>query len=260
MDISFLTHSLIIALLISLAINFCMFVVAFWLQSDKLTDISYAVTFVTIALSSFATSDGSLYHMALALLILLWATRLGGFLLYRVIKNGKDTRFDSMRKNLLKFGQFWVLQAITVWVVMVPSVFAFDSSSTIGLLQVAAILVCFIGLVCESAADFQKLAFHNDAKNKNKWIATGIWKYSRHPNYFGEILVWVGIYLYVLASLSPVQALIGLVSPLFIVILLLFVSGIPILEKSADKRWGTLPAYQEYKRRTSILFPLPRHK
>jgi len=258
MDISFLTHPLAIALLVSFVINLCMFIVAFWLQSDKLTDISYAATFATIALSRFITSDNSLYHIALTLMILLWSIRLGGFLLYRVIKNGKDSRFAGMRENFLKFGQFWLVQTVTVWLVMVPSVFALDSTSTIGPRQVGAILLWLIGLVCESVADFQKFAFHNNTKNKNKWIATGIWKYSRHPNYFGEILIWVGIYLYALASLSPIHALVGLISPVFIIILLLFVSGIPILEKSAEKRWGTLPAYREYKRQTSVLIPLPR--
>jgi len=91
--------------------------------------------------------------------------------------------------------------------------------------------------------------------NKDKWIDTGIWHYSRHPNYFGEILIWVGIYLYTLASLPLLPAIIGLVSPGFIIILLLFISGIPILEKSADKRWGSNPKYRAYKKQTSILIP-----
>ena len=251
---------LLTALVVSLAINLSMFLVAFWRQSDKLTDISYAATFATIAIWGFAVSEGSLYHIVLLAMVLLWATRLGGFLLYRVIKSGKDARFDGMREDFFKFGRFWLAQAITVWVVMIPSVFAFEASSDVGGFQIAAIVVWLIGLLCESTADFQKLAFSKNPKNKDKWIATGIWKYSRHPNYFGEILVWTGIYLYALGSLSSLQAIIGLVSPFFIITLLLFVSGIPILEKSADKRWGKLAAYREYKRRTSILIPLPRLK
>jgi len=117
------------------------------------------------------------------------------------------------------------------------------------------VAVWAIGLVCETIADLQKMAFSNDPANKDKWIDTGIWHYSRHPNYFGEILVWVGVYLYTLASLPLLPAVIGLVSPAFIIILLLFISGIPILEKSADKRWGSESKYQAYKKRTSILIP-----
>lgn len=258
MDNSILTSPLTLALLVSLAINLSMFLVAFRLQSDKLTDISYAATFVTIALWGFAVSRGDVFHTVLLVMVLLWALRLGGFLLYRVIKSGKDARFDDMRGDFLKFGRFWFAQAITVWVVMIPSVFAFHAVGALEGLQIAALVVWLIGLACESVADFQKLAFSNDPRNKDKWIASGIWKYSRHPNYFGEILVWIGVYLYVLSSLSLAETIVGLVSPLFIMVLLLFVSGIPILEKSADKRWGKLAAYQRYKKQTNVLIPLPR--
>lgn len=256
----FFANPLVMALIVSLVINLSMFLVAFRFQSDKLTDISYAVTFATIAIWGFTLSDKSWFHAILLTMVLLWALRLGGFLLYRVIKNGKDARFDDMRGDFLKFGKFWLAQAVTVWVMMIPSIFAFDTAPTVSTLQIIGGVVWLIGLLCETAADFQKLAFSSNPANKGKWIATGIWKYSRHPNYFGEILVWSGIYLYAVTSLSLLQAVIGLVSPLFIITLLLFVSGIPILEKSADKRWGSDPAYKAYKKRTSILIPLPPGK
>lgn len=253
-----ISHPLAVALGVSLVINLSMFVVAFRLQSDKLTDISYAVTFATIALWGLVTSEQSGYHVVLTAMIGLWALRLGGFLLYRVIRSGQDSRFDDMRGDFFKFGKFWVAQAVTVWVMMIPSVFAYSSTGTpYQPLLAAGVILWLIGLVCETIADFQKQAFSRDPKNKNKWVETGIWRYSRHPNYFGEILVWIGVYVYTLPALSSVEPLIALVSPLFIACLLLFVSGIPILEKSADKRWGTLPAYRAYKKRTSILIPLP---
>ncbi|HEY0964933.1 MAG TPA: DUF1295 domain-containing protein [Candidatus Saccharimonadales bacterium] len=252
--------TLVIALAVSLAINLSMFLVAFRLQSDKLTDISYAVTFATIAIWAFSSSDASLYHLLLLAVVILWSLRLGGFLLYRVVRSGKDSRFDDMRNNFLKFGRFWLAQAVTVWVIMIPSILAFDTHSSLNLVALIGILLWAIGLACESVADLQKLLFSMHPSNKDKWIDTGIWKYSRHPNYFGEILVWAGIYLYAAISLSLPQAVIALVSPLFIITLLLFVSGIPILEKSADKRWGKLPEYRQYKKHTSILIPLPRKK
>jgi len=255
MDSSSITTQLIVALAVSLGINLSMFLVAFWRKSDKLTDISYAATFATIAIWSFFASNQSRYHALLLAMVVLWATRLGGFLLYRVIKKGKDARFDGMRESFTKFGKFWLGQALTVWVMMIPSVLAFNAELSRNWLMPIGITIWAIGLVCETIADLQKMAFSNNPANKEKWIDTGIWHYSRHPNYFGEILVWIGVYLYTLASLPLPPAIIGLVSPAFIIILLLFISGIPILEKSADKRWGSNPRYQAYKKRTSILIP-----
>lgn len=257
MDALTFLDPIIVGLLVSLVINLAMFVVAFRLRSDKLTDISYAATFVTIAIWSFVMSEGSLFHVVLLAMLTVWALRLGGFLLYRVIRNGKDSRFDGVRESFFGFGRFWLAQAITVWVVMIPSVFAFGSEGSWTTLSFIGLAVWVIGFVCESVADFQKQVFSNNPANKNSWINSGIWKYSRHPNYFGEILVWIGIYLYVVAALTPLQATVGLISPAVIITLLLFVSGIPILEKSADKRWGEIPAYREYKARTSILVPAP---
>ena len=255
MNTSSIVSQLTVALVVSLGINLSMFLIAFWRKSDKLTDISYAATFATIAIWSFATSNQTWYHALLLLMVLVWAVRLGGFLLYRVIKKGKDARFDGMRESFTKFGKFWLAQAITVWVMMIPSVFAFNAEPSYDWLAITGVIIWAIGLVCETVADLQKLAFNNNPANKNKWIDTGIWHYSRHPNYFGEILVWVGVYLFTLASLPLLPAIIGLVSPAFIIILLLFISGIPILEKSADERWGEDPKYQDYKKRTSLLIP-----
>lgn len=130
MDALTFLDPIIVGLLVSLVINLAMFVVAFRLQSDKLTDISYAATFVTIAIWSFVMSEGSLFHVVLLAMLTVWALRLGGFLLYRVIRNGKDSRFDGVRESFFGFGRFWLAQAITVWVVMIPSVFAFGSEGS----------------------------------------------------------------------------------------------------------------------------------
>lgn len=255
-----MTEVLLFSLGLSLAINIAMFLVAFRLQSDKLTDISYAVTFITLGLFGFVRSEQELYHLVLFAMILIWGVRIGGFLLYRVIKNGKDARFDDMRDKFFLFGRFWVLQAITVWVLLIPSLFAFDNSGSSSLLVSLGVTVWLVGLVVESIADLQKYRFSQNPKNKGQWIEEGIWYYSRHPNYFGEIVVWVGVYLYVVTALSQGQALVGLVSPIFITTLLLFVSGIPLLEKSADKRWGSQKEYQRYKSSTSVLVPLPKKR
>lgn len=255
-----MTEVLLLSLGVSFAINIAMFFIAFWRQSDKLTDISYAVTFATLASFGFVRSDQTLYHVVLFVMILLWAVRIGGFLLYRVIKNGKDARFDDMRDKFFKFGRFWALQAITVWVLLIPSLFAFENSSRVALFVWIGVIIWAIGLLVESIADLQKYRFSQNPKNKGQWIEKGIWYYSRHPNYFGEMLIWIGVYVVAITSLPLDQALIGLISPIFITTLLLFVSGIPLLEKSADKKWGNDQAYKRYKSSTSILVPLPKRK
>jgi len=242
-------------LLISLFINILMFLLAFRLKSDKLTDISYAATFAVLALVAFSRSDKTAYHFILLSLILIWAARIGGFLLYRVMRAGKDKRFDGMRENFVKFSRFWLLQGLTVWVLMLSAVLGFQTANRSWTFVIAGAAVWLIGLAFETVADLQKYRFNDNPANSDKWIDVGLWRYSRHPNYFGEILVWLGVYIFVLASLTPWQALVASLSPIFITVLLLFVSGIPLLEKAADKKWGGQKEYVDYKRATSILIP-----
>ncbi len=237
-----------------------MFVIAFWRQTDRLTDASYAISFITLAVFATLNSDRHWLHLFVLSLIIIWAVRLGGFLLYRINTTGKDARFDDMRDKFWKFLRFWILQALTVWLLMIPVIFLAQQHEHITSLVYLGSIIWLIGLLTESTADFQKLAFTQKPNNKGKWIDEGIWYFSRHPNYFGEILVWIGIYLVIMPSLSSMQALIALISPLFIITLLLFVSGVPILEKNADAKWGRDKNYQNYKRRTSILIPRPPKK
>jgi steroid 5-alpha reductase family enzyme len=248
---------LLILLGVALGINLAMFFIAFRFQTDKLTDISYALTFIVLVLVIlFTTNWQSSMKVAAVGMVCLWAIRLGGFLLYRVHKSGKDSRFNALRSDFKKFLQFWVLQGISVWVILLPTLLLLSGQHTLaGPLTIIGVWIWAAGLVIEATADLQKYRFTSNSANKNKWIDQGIWKYSRHPNYFGEILVWVGMYLLAASSLSIPLTVIGIVSPLFVISLLLFVSGIPKLEQSADRRWGDNKDYREYKRRTSILIP-----
>jgi steroid 5-alpha reductase family enzyme len=250
---------LLILLGVALGINLVMFVVAFTFQTDKLTDISYALTFIVLALYGLFAHDASTTKTLGTALVCVWAIRLGSFLLYRIRKTGKDSRFDDIRGNFSKFLQFWVLQGLSVWVILIPLLLLLSTKRTsFTILSVVGLLIWGAGLVIETTADLQKYRFTSNPASKGQWIDEGIWKYSRHPNYFGEISVWVGVYLFAVSSLSNIQVLVALVSPLFIASLLLFVSGIPKLEKSADERWGADKRYQEYKRRTSLLFLSPK--
>lgn len=249
-------HDLWIIFIAAVGLNVIMFIPAFIYKTDKLTDISYAVTFIALVLFAYARSAQTWPHALLALLVVWWGVRLGGFLLMRVWKKGKDKRFDGMRENFFKFLRFWLLQGVTVFVVLLGALeFMRVSSPQVTLLSWAGTLIFLTGLYMEAAADLQKWHFSQNPKNKGKWIESGIWAKSRHPNYMGEMMVWIGIYLFVLPSLVGQQWLIAFASPGYIILLLLFVSGIPMLEKSADAKWGNDKDYQAYKKRVPVLIP-----
>lgn len=249
-------------LLIAVALNLAGFLVAFWRKSDKLTDFSYGASFLVIGLVALFANEGSKTKYLLLTLVGLWAVRLAGFLVIRIVKAKKDRRFDGVRENFWKFGAFWLGQAVLAWLIMLPAMFLLNNNLTAHGLKVPAVagaLISLFGLTIEAVADAQKFRFKQKPANKDRWIAEGLWKYSRHPNYFGEILVWAGIYIYCFGYISAAQRWIGLISPVVITFMLLFVTGIPKLEKYADQKWGGRPEYQKYKARTSLLVPLPPH-
>lgn len=243
-------------LLISVGINLILFIPAFSFKTDKLTDLSYSLSFIVLVVIALSLGSLSALHIVLALMVIAWGLRLGLFLFVRIKNMKKDKRFDGIRESFPKFFQFWVLQGISVWVILVPAFMAVNS----GLSNVFwfGLAIWAIGIITESVADIQKYKFKQ--RSKNEFIKTGLWKYSRHPNYFGEILCWIGIYLFVVPSLSTLKQVLALVSPLFITVLLLFVTGIPQVEKHAIKKYGNRKDYQNYRRRTSILIPWPPKK
>ncbi len=251
--------TILLYLLIVLGINIALFLIAYRLKSDKLTDISYALSFLALDVAIIIhTKRFDAYGFVLFLMVALWAVRIGGFLLIRVLHVGKDKRFDDMRDSFTRFGKFWVGQALTAWVLMLPVALAQDNNSgKVTTLALAGVAVWALGLIIEATADYQKYAFKLSPAKKHRWIQTGLWKYARHPNYLGEILIWVGIYIYCFEALNLAEKILGLSSPGLIAVLLLFVSGVPLLEKSADKRWGTLPEYRAYKAKTRMLIPIP---
>ncbi|NBU33180.1 DUF1295 domain-containing protein [bacterium] len=246
-------------LVVSIVINIIMFVPAFIYKTDKLTDISYAVTFAVVAIAGFLRSEQMTLHKIVLLLVLMWSLRLGTFLFIRINKMKKDVRFDGMREYFFKFLRFWLLQGATVFVVLLAASYAFmQKDPVITWLSILGIVVFVKGLAIEATADMQKFIFNGKPKNKGKWIDEGIWRASRHPNYLGEMMVWIGMYLVVLPSLTGNQWAWALLSPIYIVTLLLFVSGVPLLEKSADKKWGTNPAYKKYKKEVPSVMPTPK--
>jgi steroid 5-alpha reductase family enzyme len=249
---------LLFYLIISFAIQLVLFVPAFLFKTDKLTDLSYSLSFIILSLIAFFQNSYSLSKLILLLFICLWGIRLGGYLLVRIHQMKRDKRFDAIRNNVFKFGGFWLLQGITVFLVSINSLIFFNiSNPSFNLVSIIGILIWMVGFSIEVIADKQKNTFKNNTQNKDQWIESGLWRYSRHPNYFGEIFLWIGIYIFTLSSLTLIQSLIGLISPLFIACLIIFVSGLPKLEKMAEARWGEDPNYSDYKIRTSILVPWP---
>jgi steroid 5-alpha reductase family enzyme len=256
---------LLFYLLISVGFNLLLFIPAFIFKTDKLTDISYSISFVFLAVMAFLSEEGrNMWEVVFLLTIVLWAFRLGGYLLYRVIKMKKDARFDKMRNNFLKFGSFWLLQGITVWFVMIPALLFFLSENPVAIdttskiIFIIGVWIWSEGLTLETFSDIQKFKYIQKSKKegrKRHWIDVGFWKYIRHPNYLGEVIVWVGVYIAVISRVNFAAAILALIGPIFIYSMIRYVSGVPMLEKKADERYGDDPEYQKYKEETSLLVP-----
>ena len=251
-------NTILLSFLISLAVNAAFFAFAAARKTDVVTDLSYSLSFAVLAIVLPLSGAREPVQLAASLLVLIWAVRLGGYLLARILRIKVDHRFDKMRENPLRFARFWLLQAISVAVILLPVTYLVsqDAAPDVGLWAIAGAVVWLLGLVIEAVADAQKSAFKGKKENRERFIESGLWRYSRHPNYFGEMLVWWGLFIFAVPVLHG-AAFAVVIGPVFVTLLLLFVSGIPLLERSADAKYGDDPAYCAYKRRTSILVPLP---
>lgn len=251
----FMWEYIFLLLAISLLIQIILFIPAFLYKTDKLTDLSYSLSFFVLALVAFLKSAKDLGHLVVLIMVSLWAIRLGTYLFIRIRKIDRDKRFDGIRENFFKFLKFWLGQGVVVWLVMMSAILYFSKSVQLNTWSWLAVFIWLTALSIESIADWQKYVFINNKENKGQWIQSGLWKHSRHPNYFGEILHWLAIYIFVLNSLNFTESIIAFISPLFISIVIIFVTGLPMLEKEADKRWGDDENYIRYKKNTSVLIP-----
>lgn len=250
----------VLAFILSLAINSFFFIFAVSKQTDKLTDLSYGLSFIAIAwLSLIIKANYQPATLLLLTMINLWGIRLSAYLLIRILTIKKDSRFDQMRHQPLKFAQFWLSQAMAVAIISLPAVSLMSNTQNLNfnLISFLGLVIYLIGLCIETIADWQKFTFKKQSKNKDKWIGSGLWKYSRHPNYFGEMLVWWGVFIYVLPSLAKWQYL-TIISPIFICFILLFVTGIPLLEKSYKKKYANDPEFAKYQAQTNLLILGPK--
>ncbi|MFC1697882.1 DUF1295 domain-containing protein [Nanoarchaeota archaeon] len=245
-----MTDVFLITLAFAVIFNFLFFIPAFLFNTDKLTDISYALTFLILALITVSIPI-TVPKIILLCMIGLWALRLGGFLFIRMLHMKRDHRFDKIRGKFVKFGGFFLLQAFSAWVILIPSiVYLSNGDASLTALSWAGMAVWLIGISIEKIADWQKYKYK--CRNKKTLCVRGLWKYSRHPNYFGEILVWLGIFIFTMPLVWQ-YALINFISPLYITVLLLLVTGIPKLERHMQRKYGK--AFTKYKQSTSMLIP-----
>lgn len=230
-------------------------------QTERFYDLIGGLTYLSVVIFSlWAGSQSefpSLRELIISLLVIIWSLRLSTFLYFRIHRVGKDGRFDELKNSPIRFLVPWTLQGLWVFLTMIVVIVINSQqgpSPDIGIWDFIGLGIWILGFVIEVLADNQKSVFNSKLENKGKWIDSGLWSLSRHPNYFGEILLWSGIAIIGLSCLSGLE-LLTWVSPVFIYLLLTKISGVPLLDKRALEKWGEDPEYQKYRDKTFLLLP-----
>lgn len=240
-------------------VQWLVYVPSFLNQTEHYFDLTGSITYQLIAvLALILTETRDARTVILALMILVWAFRLGTFLFRRVRAAGKDDRFDKLKTNWAQFLMVWTIQGLWITFTAAAGLAAITSGqkSGLGVVGVIGIIVWTLGFGFEVVADRQKSAWRADPANAGKFITGGLWSWSRHPNYFGEFLLWVGVAIIAVPVLQGWQYL-TLLSPVFVYILLNRISGVPMLERKADRKWGGQEDYEAFKATTPVFFPRP---
>jgi steroid 5-alpha reductase family enzyme len=238
-------------------IQWLAFIPAYLLQTEKFFDLTGSITYISVITIAFIFSKAVDGRMVLLLaLVVIWAIRLGTFLFGRIKKAGKDDRFDEIKPSFIRFLNVWTIQGLWVTFTMAAALVAITTTyrKELDLFALVGFLIWVFGFIIEVVADSQKSRFSASPDNKGKFIQTGLWSRSRHPNYFGEIVLWIGVTVIALPVLQGWQW-VALISPVFVMLLLTRVSGVPLLEKKADNKWGGQEDYESYKKRTPVLIP-----
>ncbi len=233
------------------------FIPAYLFQTEHYFDLIGSISYVaTVALAFILMPSFDARGLVVATLICVWAVRLGSFLFIRVKKAGQDRRFTQIKTKFFRFLLTWTLGGTWVFITMASGLAAMtsQSQSPIDAFLIIGAAMWALGFVIEVIADRQKTKFRKDPANADKFISSGLWSISRHPNYLGEIILWIGIAVIALPVLSGWQW-VTLISPIFVSFLLLKVSGVPLLENNAESRWGDDPEFRQYKARTPSLIP-----
>lgn len=249
----------VFALLVGLAflIQWLVFIPAYWRQTEKFFDLTGSLTYISVSTIALFLSTGVDGRAILVwALVVIWAARLGTFLFRRIQKAGKDDRFDEIKPSFIRFLNVWTIQGLWVTFTMAAALVAITTTNRkeLDIFSILGFLVWVFGFAIEVVADSQKSRFSANPDNKGKFIQTGLWSRSRHPNYFGEIMLWIGIAVITLPVLQGWQW-VALISPIFVTLLITRVSGVPLLEKKADQKWGGQADYETYKKTTPVLIP-----
>ena len=245
---------------LAFAINWLVWIPASLWRTESFYDLTGSVTFVAVTSLALVAAPGpdgeaSVWRVMLAAMVVVWAVRLGSFLFVRVRRDGSDGRFDKIKVHPLAFLATWTLQALWVSMTVAAALAAITVADGLGgVWAMLGVIVWLIGFAIEVVADTQKRRFRADPANAGRFISTGLWSRSRHPNYFGEILLWSGVALMAVPTLSGWRWVV-LISPVFVWLLLTRVSGVPLLEARAAARFGDDPAYGAYVKHTPVLVP-----
>ena len=245
------------AVALAFLIHWLLFIPAYLLKTEKFFDLSGSFTYISIVIYVLffnSNSENNIGNLILASFIIIWAVRLGSFLFFRIKKAGEDKRFRELKISFTRFFLVWNISGMWVSFCSMCAITAISSGNGVQLnpLFYIGAVIFLVGFVLEVVADHQKTVFRKDPKNKDKFIKTGLWARSQHPNYVGEITLWAGIAVISCSSLEGWQY-ISLISPIFTFCLLIYVSGIPQLKESGEKKWGHLKAYQDYTKNTPRL-------
>ncbi len=240
-------------------VNWLAFVPAAIKRTEHFYDLTGGITYITVTVVAVLLSSPlDLRSTIVAGMVMFWSIRLAGFLFLRISKAGKDSRFDTMKHKPVRFFLAWTLQGL--WVLLTAAcalaIISCGNRVELGVIGYIGIAVWTLGILIEIVSDRQKSAFRADPANKGRFISTGLWAWSRHPNYFGEIVLWVGMAIIAIPVLEGFQWA-TLISPVFVFFLLTKVSGVPLLEDAADEKWGGQEDYEAYKQNTPVLFMKP---
>ena len=245
--------------ILAFTIQWVAFIPAYIFQTEKFYDLTGSLTYLSVVWYSifissnyFTNLNGA--NLAIVLLITFWALRLGSFLFMRIHKDGEDKRFRTIKPSATQFFMTWTLQGLWVSLCSMCALTAISSDTGVvmNVLFYIGLGLFLYGFITEVIADKQKTVFRSIPENRDKFITTGLWAKSRHPNFFGEIVLWTGIAVMSFSSLTGLQYL-TLISPVFTYLLLVYVSGVRMLEAQADKKWGDNEEYIRYKTDTPVL-------
>jgi len=275
-------YYLAITLLFTIGYQLIGFAIAFTLKFDKLTDLWGGTNFILIAILTLSLSGTTTARQIVtSIFLILWAARLAGFLFFRILKTGSDSRFDDKRDKFFSFLGFWVFQMLWVWTVSMPvtvlnspNVLQYPQPGFGNAQDILGVIIFALAWGLEAVSDIQKYRWKQSPEGKEPGAVhdTGFWKYSRHPNYFAEIMAQVGIYILATAPTSyrfvprgtgaSAALYASCVGFILLTTLLLFISGLTLQERpGAKKRYEKgvgWPRYQQYLQETSILFPMPK--